>query len=212
MSTKSQRRRRAVRAIAPAAGLLAAGLLVWQGSVAAFSASTDNGSEQWNTGSLTLVNDGGTGTYAASTTPIFIESALKIPSGSVSRCLTVKAGGTTGGTLNFYRGAVTGTNSGTLAPLIALTIKAMPVTTTVPTVTTNCTNWTGTGATTVATTNLSALPTTYATGLGGITVPAGTQYVVYQFTYQVNSTGLGNAADNALQSSGATAPFTFEIQ
>ena len=35
-------RRRAVRAVAPVAGLLAAGLLVWQGSYAAFSATTDN--------------------------------------------------------------------------------------------------------------------------------------------------------------------------
>ena len=216
MSTKSQRRRRAVRAAAPAAGLLAAGLLVWQGSVAAFSASTDNGSESWATGSLTLQNDGGSGAYAASTTPIFAELNLKFPSASVSRCLTVKAGGTTGGTLNFYRGAITaGGTGGAIAPQIALTIKAMPVTATapVPAVTTNCTNWTGTGATTLTPVNttLASLPSTYGTGLGGLTVPVGTQYVVYQFTYQLTSTG-SNAGDNLLQGSTASAPFTFEIQ
>ena len=34
--------RRLVRAVAPVAGLLAAGLLVWQGSTAAFTATTNN--------------------------------------------------------------------------------------------------------------------------------------------------------------------------
>ena len=120
MSRSDQRRRRALRAAAPVAGLLAVGLLVWQGSTAAFSATTDNGSENWATGSLTLTNDGGTGTYAASTTAVFNETALKIPTATaVSKCVNVKAGGTTGGTLNFYRGAISGTNSATLAPQIA---------------------------------------------------------------------------------------------
>jgi hypothetical protein len=214
MSRSDQRRRRALRAFAPVAGLLAVGLLVWQGSTAAFSATTDNGSESWATGNMTLVNDGGTNVFAASTTPLFTETALKIPSATVTRCLTVKAGGTTGGTLNFYRGAITGTNSATLAPLISLTIKAMPVQAAAPSpaVTTSCTNFNAGTATLVATTNLSAVPTTYVGGLGGIVVPTGTQYVVYQFSYQVQSTGLGNVADNALQSSNAVAPFTFELQ
>jgi hypothetical protein len=211
MSRSDQRRRRALRAAAPVAGLLAVGLLVWQGSTAAFSATTDNGSESWATGSLTLQNDGGTGTYAASTTAIFNEVNLKLPSAAVSKCLTVKAGGTSAGTLNFYRGAITGTNSATLAPQIALVIKAMPVTATNPNVTTACVNFNAGTATTIATTTLSALPTTYATGLGSVAVPAGTQFVAYQFTYTMTSTG-STAGDNALQSSGAVAPFSWEIQ
>ena len=88
MSRSDQRRRRALRAAAPVAGLLAVGLLVWQGSTAAFSATTDNGSENWATGSLTLTNDGGTGTYAASTTAVFNETALKIP--TADRSLQVR--------------------------------------------------------------------------------------------------------------------------
>lgn len=210
MSRSDQRRRRALRAAAPVAGLLAVGLLVWQGSTAAFSATTDNGSENWATGSLTLTNDGGTGTYAASTTAVFNETALKIPTATaVSKCVNVKAGGTTGGTLNFYRGAISGTNSATLAPQIALTVKASAVSTTVPTVNTACTGFVSAG--TVATTTLSALPTTYATGLGGTVIPTGTQYITYQFTYTVTSAG-SNAADNALQSSNAAAVFNWEIQ
>lgn len=210
MSRSDQRRRRALRAAAPVAGLLAVGLLVWQGSTAAFSATTDNQSENWATGSLTLTNDGGTGTYAASTTAVFNETALKIPTTvAVSKCVNVKAGGTTGGTLNFYRGAISGTNSATLAPQVALTVKASAVSTTVPTVNTACTGFVS--ASTLATTTLSALPTTYATGLGGSVIPTGTQYITYQFTYTITSTGT-NAGDNALQSSNAAAVFNWEIQ
>ena len=121
MSATAPRRRRALRAAAPIAGLLAAGLLVWQGSYAAFSATTDNGSESWNTGQLTLVNSPGTGVYAASTTPVFADTNLVIPSATVTKCITVKAGGTLGGTLNFYRGTLTG--SAPLANQISLTIK-----------------------------------------------------------------------------------------
>jgi hypothetical protein len=204
------RRRRALRVAAPVAGLLAAGLLVWQGSYAAFSAQTDNGTQTWSTGSLTLTNDGGTGTYAASTTAIFNETNLKIPSSTVSRCLTVRTGGA-GGTLNFYRGAISGTNSAGLAPQVSLVIRAMPTATVDPNVTTNCTNFNSGTASTIATTTLSALPTTYGTGLGSIVVPNGARFVAYQFTYQLTSTG-SNAGDNALQSSSAQAQFNWEIQ
>jgi len=209
--TRRSTRRRALRVAAPVAGLLAAGLLVWQGSYAAFSATTDNGSQTWATGSLTLTNDGGTGTYAASTTAIFNETNLKIPSSTVTKCLTVKAGGA-GGTLQFYRGAVSGTNSAGLAPQISLTIKRSPVAATDPGVTQNCTGFNAGTAVAVASTTLSALPTTYATGLGSVAVPSGaTQFVVYQFAYQLTSTG-SNAGDNGLQSSSAQAPFNWEIQ
>ena len=60
MSRTDQRRRRVLRAVAPVAGLLAVGLLVWQGSYAAFSATTQNNSDAWTSGSLTLDNNGGT--------------------------------------------------------------------------------------------------------------------------------------------------------
>lgn len=219
MTTTNQRRRRALRAIAPVAGLLAAGLLVWQGSYAAFSATTDNGTESWATGSLTLANDGGAGTglpasYTGTTTAVFNETNLKIPSSTVTKCINVRAGGTTGGTLNFYRGAIAGTNSVTLAPQINVTIRASAPSTTAPTIGVNCTGGTFTSATNVTPvggTPLSGLPTTYGTGLGGITIPTGTQYVTYQISYQLTTTG-SNAGDNALQSSSATAPFTWEIQ
>ena len=78
MSRTDQRRRRVLRAVAPVAGLLAVGLLVWQGSYAAFSATTNNTGDSWATGTLTLQNDAGTGTYAAKhDAALFTETALK---------------------------------------------------------------------------------------------------------------------------------------
>ncbi len=207
MSETRRRRRRVLRAAAPVAGLLAAGLLVWQGSYAAFSASTDNGTEAWNTGQLTLTNSPGTGTYGGSTSPVFVENNLTIPSATVSKCVTVKAGGTLGGTLNFYRGALVG--NAALATQISLTIKRSAVTAADPAIPVGCAGFVS--AATIATTTLNALPTTYGTGLGGVVVPTGTQFVVYQFTYQVVTTG-SNAGDNALQNTAASAPFNWEIQ
>ena len=66
MAEDVQRRRSLVRIVAPAAGLLAAGLLVWQGSYAAFSATTQDTSNTWSSATLSLKNDGGVaGAYAA---------------------------------------------------------------------------------------------------------------------------------------------------
>ena len=65
-------RRRVVRSIAPLVGLLAVGLLAWQGSYSAFSATTDNGTEAWTTGQMALVNNGGTaGSFSGSTAAVF---------------------------------------------------------------------------------------------------------------------------------------------
>ena len=75
----------------------------------------------------------------------------------------------------------------------------------------NCTNFPGTGLTSVASgTALSAFASTYA-GATGVTVATGTQRVAYRIQWTVNSTGT-NAGDNALQSSTAQADLNFEIQ
>ena len=77
MSRTDQRRRRVLRAVAPVAGLLAVGLLVWQGSYAAFSATTQNNNDAWVSGALTLDNNGGGAAYAGTTTATFNEPGLK---------------------------------------------------------------------------------------------------------------------------------------
>lgn len=216
MSRTDQRRRRVLRAVAPVAGLLAVGLLVWQGSYAAFSASTNNTPDSWATGSLTLLNDGGAGTglpasYIGSTTALFTETAIK-PLDTRTRCLTVKAGGTAGGTLKFYRGAITGTNSAALAPFLTMTVVAAPTSVPDLLVKADCTNFPAAGTTTIAAgVPLSTLPTTYGTGLGSAVIPAGTRFIAYKIIYTFSSTG-SNPGDNALQSSDASAELDWEIQ
>jgi hypothetical protein len=215
MTRTNQRRRRVLRAFAPVAGLLAVGLLVWQGSYAAFSATTNNTGDSWATGALTLQNDAGTGTYAGSTSAVFTETALK-PGSTNSKCITVAAGGTAGGTLKFYRGAITGTtNPAALSAQLTTTIQATAVLAAVPSpaVGVNCGNFPAAGISTITPVGatLSSLPSTYAAGLGSFVVPAGARWVTYKITYTFTSTGT-SAGDNALQSSDAAADLNWEIQ
>ncbi len=204
-------RARAARAIAPVAGLLAAGLLVWQGSYAAFSATTTNQNDAWSTGSLVLQNNGGVAGGWGTTTPAFINATnLNLPTAAASRCITVESTGSIAGSLRLYRGALTGGSNTTLAGLINLNIVAQPVGAGVDVIA-DCSNWPG-GATTPIATNVSlnALPTTYAAATP-LAVSGGTQRVAYRVTYNVASTG-STAGDNALQNTNATANFIWEMQ
>jgi hypothetical protein len=213
-------RRRAVRAVAPVAGLLAAGLLVWQGSYAAFSASTNNQSDAWATGNLNLTNNGGTlgaGTYAGTTTALFRgtvagqpENNLKIGS-TGTKCITVESTGSLAGALKMYRGTVSGTNSALLAPQVSLTIDAGVLGAGVN-VGNDCVGFPGGPLTNVATgVALSALPTSYVTAVPSVAVGTGTQRVAYRIVWTITTTG-NNTTDNGLQNSSAIADLTWEIQ
>ncbi|MFN8170157.1 MAG: hypothetical protein U0S36_15435 [Candidatus Nanopelagicales bacterium] len=208
-------RRRAIRAVAPVAGLLAAGLLVWQGSYAAFSASTDNTADAWTTGQLALTNNGGTGTtYTGTTTGIFgsgtpqPETNMK-PGATGAKCITVQSGGNLAGNIKLFRGAIGGTNGPALANQLNLTITAAPVGAGVN-VLADCATFPATGTTSIYTGTLTGMPTAYGlqTGMG---VTAGVQKVAYRIGWTFASTGT-NSGDNALQSSSATADLTWEIQ
>jgi len=178
-------RRRTLRVVAPVAGLLAAGLLVWQGSYAAFSATTNNTADAWSTGTLALTNNGGTAAYSGSTTAVFLGTTAGQPENNIkigstgTKCITVQSTGSLAGNLKMYAGAITGTNSAVLAPRIGLTVDAIAVAaaTNIPAA---CTGFPVTGATNLATNvALSAFPTTFA---GGTTMPVavGTQRVAYR--------------------------------
>ena len=209
-------RRRTVRAVAPVAGLLAAGLLVWQGSYAAFSATTNNTADAWSTGNLALTNNGGTTTYAGTTTALFAGTTAGQPENNIkigatgTKCITVESTGSLAGTLKLYAGAITGTNSVALAPRIGLTVDAAPVTT-ATNVASNCTGFPVTGLTNLGTNvALSAYPATFVAATG-VPVAAAQQRVAYRITWVLNTTGT-NAGDNALQGSTAQADLNWEIQ
>jgi hypothetical protein len=204
-------RRRAVRAAAPVAGLLAAGLLVWQGSYAAFSASTDNTDDAWSTGNLALVNNGGTGTFAGSTTALFDgttsgqpENNLK-PGDSGDKCITVRSTGSLDGDLALFRSGFTGTNAAALAAELNITVQVAD-TGAAGNVPANCTGF-PVGATTIhSNIPLTSLPTSY--GAAPTTaVTGGTDSVTYRIFWELDP-----AADNTVASSSVVTDLTWEIQ
>lgn len=209
-------RRRTVRAVAPVAGLLAAGLLVWQGSYAAFSATTNNTADAWSTGNLILTNNGGLAAYAGSTAAIFAGTTVGQPENNIkigatgTKCITVQSGGSFAGNLALYRGLVTGTGSVALAPQIGVTIDAAPVAA-ATNVASNCTGFPAVSVTNLGTNvALSAYPSTFAAATP-LPVAAGTLRVAYRITWTLNSTGT-NAGDNLLQGATAQADLNWEIQ
>ncbi len=209
-------RRRTVRAVAPVAGLLAAGLLVWQGSYAAFSATTNNTADAWSTGNLVLTNNGGLAAYSGSTAAIFAGTTVGQPENNIkigatgTKCISVQSGGSFAGNLALYRGLVTGTGSVALAPQIGVTIDVAPIGA-AANVASNCTGFPALGVTNLGTNvALSAYPSTYAAATP-LAVAAGTQRVAYRITWTLNSTGT-NAGDNLLQGATAQADLNWEIQ
>jgi len=205
IDTSDRRRRRALRAAAPLAALLVAALLVWQGSNAAFSAITDNTANAWTTGSLTLTNNGGGTTYAASTTGIFAETNLK-PGDTGAKCITVHSGGTLPGSLRMYRGAVTGTNSAALAAVLDVRVDAVVVSA-ATNVQANCTGYTGGTSGAVYNGTMNGMSTTYAGAAGtSVALTGGAERVVYRIGWTVNS-----SAGNSVQSSSAQADLVWEV-
>jgi hypothetical protein len=210
MSRTDQRRRRVLRAVAPVAGLLAVGLLVWQGSYAAFSATTQNNTDAWTSGALALTNNGGGSVYSGTTTATFGGTALK-PGSTATTCITVKSTGTAAGSLKFYESALAD-SAPSLGAQIQLTVDAAPV---ASDVLANCTGFPVSGLTSVATNvplaGVGSLPTTYGTAVGPVAVATGTQLVAYRVNWTFATTGT-NAGDNLLQTKTVTAGFTWEIQ
>jgi hypothetical protein len=208
MSKQSDRRRRVVRATAPAAGLLAAGLLVWQGSYAAFSATTTDNNNAWSTGNLVLTNNGGTGTYAAATTASFGGTNLK-PTSTGTTCLTVKSTGNSAGSLAMYENTLADSTP-SLGAQIQLTITAATVTSDVLA---NCTGFPTSGTTAIATnTPLTTFPTSFATATNQVAVAATNPILVaYKVVWTFASTGT-TPGDSALMGKNVTAGFTWELQ
>jgi hypothetical protein len=204
IDTSDRRRRRALRAVTPLAALLVAALLIWQGSNAAFSATTDNTNDTWATGNLVLTNNGGVGTvYSGSTAALFAEGNRK-PGDTGFKCITVNSGGSLPGNLRLYRGAITGTNGTALAGFINVTVDAVVATPTTN-VQADCVGYTGGSAGGTFSGTLNSMPTTYAAATG-VAVAGGTQRIVYRIGWTINA-----AADNSVQSSSAIANLNWEI-
>ena len=201
------RGRRAARGLVPLVGLLGAALLVYQGSNAAFSATTVNNIDVWTAGTLALQNNGGTAAYAATTSATFNETGLK-PGSGATKCITVKSTSTAAGSLKLYRSGLVD-SAPSLGAQIQLTIDAAPV---AADVLSGCAGFPAAGLTSITSgVALTALPTSYATAVPSMAVASGTQLVAYRIAYTFATTGT-TAGDNALQGKSVTAAFTWELQ
>lgn len=204
---RARARRAAARGVVPFVGLLAAGLLVWQGSFAAFSATTVNNTDVWTAGTLTLQNNGGAAAYAVTTSATFNELGLK-PGSTATKCITVKNTSSTAGNLKVYRSGLADSVP-SLGAQVQLTVDAAPVATDVLSA---CAGFPAVGVTSVySAVALTALPTSYATAGPAVAVGSGTVLTAYRISYTFVSTGT-TAGDNALQGKTATAAFTWELQ
>ncbi len=202
MTMAYDRRRRLVRAFAPAVGLLAAGLLVWQGSYAAFSGTTPDTANVWTAGSLTLQNNG-SGSFAASSSAVFGGTNFKPGFTSTATCITVKNTGSLAGNLGMYLSGPTLPLVSPLGDKIYLTIDEATVATAVPA---NCTGFPASPTNVETSTALTALKTTYATAKAPIAMAA-SGMVAYRLVWTFDA-----AAPNTLQGATVTADFTWEIQ
>lgn len=124
-SAPSLPRRRAVRlglVLTPVLAVALGTSVIWQTSYAAFTATTSNGINNWNSGGVTLVDDDGSNSGAG--VAMFNVSNLK-PGMSGEKCIVVTGGGSLASDVKLYGTGYTTTKAGTpdaLATSIDLTI------------------------------------------------------------------------------------------
>jgi len=111
MRAPSVRFRRIVSLSAAPIAVLLAGVMVWQGSNAAFSSSTHNDGNNWSTGSVSLSDD-------AAGAMFNVHNLVPMQTGS--KCIVVTANSSVPGVVNLYTGQLAANG---LEPYIKLTVQ-----------------------------------------------------------------------------------------
>jgi hypothetical protein len=175
---------------APLVGLALAVLLVWQSSYSAFTATTDNGVNNWNAGSVVLSDND-------LSFAMFNATKLK-PGDTGTKCIVVTSTSTVPTTVKLYGTGLTTTNG--LSSYLDMVIDQGYGTAA------DCTDFALAGN--LYTGTLASIATTYAGGYDNWAPPgSGTQTRTYRFKYTVN-TGAPNSAQNGT----AAVTFTWEAQ
>jgi hypothetical protein len=198
--------RKVTRRLGRLSGLIAAGVAivgtgsgVMAASYSAFSATTANAANSWNTGSVILSNDASSAMFSATNQQL---------SANGTKCIKVTSTGSLASTVRLYTTGFSDTNS--LGQHITLTINVGTAAS--GGTATDCTGFVGTG-TPLYTGTLAGFNTAHATSyangqstgwqpVGGTSNPSESR--VFQFVWGYDST--------APQSSTATATFTWEAQ
>jgi hypothetical protein len=189
-------------AAATPVAILAASALIWQSSYAAFSGTTRNSGNDWSTGSVALTDDdAGSARF---------QVASMLPGQTETKCITVTANTSVPGTVKAYlinpvtspqhledhvKVTVNGGTGGSFADCAGFVADA-------------------TGNPIVADTSLSTLATanSYAVGVGGWAVVAGTQSRTYQITWTFDVAGMTQAEIDQLQGAHTGIDLQWELQ
>ena len=150
---------------------LTASLFTW----AAFSATTNNGTNSWQAGSVTITHDD-------SGSAMFNVSGI-VPGNTGQKCIKVTYSGSVAATVKLYRSAIGGTG---LDSYIDLTVNKGSGS--------SGTNGDCTGfsaGSDIHTSTLTAVPTSYAAGLDGATFNPNDQ-PVYRFTWSLQDDNNAN--------------------
>jgi hypothetical protein len=181
----------------PAAVILS-GALIAGGSYSAFSATTQNPTNNWTTGTVALTDDD-------SNSAMFTATGLK-PGSTGTNCITVTSTGTLASAVKLY---ATSTATGTLAPYITLKVEQGTSSGANGTSFGSCSNFTS--QSTLYTGLASTFSTTYTGYSNGLATwsptGSGSEYKAFRFTYTVDPT-----LTNTYQGATAGLGFTWEAQ
>lgn len=197
MHAPSIRTRRIVSRSGGPVAVLLAGLLVWQGSNAAFTAQTQNAGNNWETGTV-LISDDDTGAA------MFAEANLT-PGDSGTKCIEVTATSTVVGVVKLYVSSLT---AGGMEDHITVVVERGSGGTFA-----DCTGFTAAATETVQ--PLSALFTDHGSYSNGVLLWAkgtGAESTTYKFTWVFDVGTMTEAEVNALQGTDVGANFQWELQ
>lgn len=172
-------------------GLLGSGVLVWQSSRAAFTATTSNDTNSWAAGTVSVSDDD-------SGSAMFTATGLA-PGDTASRCVTVTYTGSLASSVKLYTTA--SSYSGTLGSYLSLVVEQGTGGSFADCAgfTSSSTVYSGTLA------NFASSATGFGTGVGAFAPTGAGQSSVYRFTYTL-------ADDNAAQGTSGGIGFTWEAQ
>jgi hypothetical protein len=209
------RARRTVLPVAVPVGLVMSLAVTWGSTHAAFSASTGNAGNSWQTGSVVL-GDSASGSALFTSAS---DSALK-PGSTRSRCIRLDYTGDLAADIRMYVGTPAG-GATTLDPYLVMSVERGTDVTATTTVTADCTGFTPTASPTFLyntqqadapladpSRTLSHLKAQHADHSSGLVVGAATApntYLTLRITYAVKD-------DNGAQNTRSSATFTWEAR
>lgn len=216
MRHRAPRARRGVLAVAVPVGLVASLALTWGSTYAAFSASTDNDGNSWQTGSVVL-DDSASGTALFTSA----ENGALTPGSARSRCIRIDYTGDLAADIRMYVGTPAGGVT-TLDPYLVMSVERGADVTAATTVTAGCSGFTPTatptflynsrqadaGAADASSWTLDGLKTAHGDHASGLVVSAATApgtYLTLRISYAVLD-------DNGAQASESSATFTWEAR